>query len=302
VERSRLTARDIRAEGPPRGANCAPSGGSELAAFASAGAHGTPLAAFRILGWRVNAAVIAVLFVLSLVAWAATIDDAVSMRAMAMGLGQIGARNQGEMGVAVFFAMWITMMVAMMLPTVAPVVLAHLAVMRRQGRGGGATLLFIAGYFVVWSAIGIVPLLAYTAMAALPDEAAQSAWLPRLAGAILVVAGGYQFTGWKQVCFDHCQSPFAFVASHDFGGGALSSLRAGVVHGAYCLGCCWALTTVLLVVGLMNLAWMAAIFALFLVEKSWRHGLAMAKIAGAMLVALGIAVVVDPALLQRIST
>jgi predicted metal-binding membrane protein len=262
----------------------------------------SPLAAFRALNWRINAAVIAVLFALSLLAWSRTIDDAISMRAMAMGLGQIGTLSQGEMGIPIFMAMWMTMMVAMMLPTVAPIVLAHLAVMRRQGRGIAATLVFVAGYLAVWSAIGIIPLDAYVAMSSLPDTAAHSAWLPVLAGTILAVAGAYQFTGWKQVCLDHCQSPFAFVATHDFGAGALSSLSAGVVHGAYCLGCCWALTTVLLVVGLMNLAWMAAIFTLFLIEKTWRHGLLLARMAGALLIALGVAVIADPMLLQRIST
>ena len=241
------------------------------------------------------------LLALSLLAWYETVDQAISMRNMVMGLGQVGALSQGDMGAGIFFVMWIAMMVAMMLPTVAPIVLAHLGVVRRRGRGVAATLVFIAGYLLVWSAIGIVPFLAYKALAQLPDEAAQTTWLPALAGAILMIAGAYQFTGWKQVCSDHCQSPLAFVAAHDFEGGAASSLRAGIVHGAYCLGCCWALTMVLLVVGLMNLTWMAAIFALFLVEKSWRHGLVMAKIAGALLVATGVLVIAHPALLHVIS-
>ena len=85
------------------------------------------------------------------------------MRGMAMGLGQIGSRAQGDMSVAVFLAMWVTMMTAMMLPAVAPTVLAHLAVARRRGDGVVPTLAFIAGYLVVWSAIGVVPLAAFTA-------------------------------------------------------------------------------------------------------------------------------------------
>ena len=80
-----------------------------------------------------------------------------------------------------------------------------------------------------------------------------------------------------------------------------SALLAGISHGAYCLGCCWALMSVLLVVGLMNLAWMAGLFLLFFVEKNWRHGLAMARVAGAALVALGIAVAARPPLLELIS-
>ena len=261
----------------------------------------TPRAAFTVLSWRINVAVVAVLVALSVLAWYGTIDQAISMSGMVMGLGQIGGRAQGDMGAGIFLAMWVTMMVAMMLPTVAPMVLAHLAVMRRRGRGVHSTLVFIAAYLLVWSAIGLVPLIAYMAFAQLTDGAAQSLWLPVLAGAILIIAGAYQFTGWKQVCFDKCQSPFAFIATHDFGGGSVSSLRAGLVHGAFCLGCCWALTTVLVVVGLMNLMWMAGIFALFFIEKSWRHGLVMAKIAGGLLIVLGMAVIALPQLLATIS-
>jgi predicted metal-binding membrane protein len=132
-------------------------------------------------------------------------------------------------------------------------------------------------------------------------EAAQSRSLPVIAGAILASAGAYQFTDWKRACLDQCQSPFAFVARHDFGGGARSALRAGVVHGAYCLGCCWALMMVLLVVGLMNVAWMAALFVLVYVEKTWRHGLVLARAAGGALIALGVSVAAQPTLLQAIS-
>ena len=261
----------------------------------------TPFAAFGILAWRVNLAVVIALLVLSVLAWLSTIDQAISMNGMVMGIGQIGGRAQGDMSPSIFLTMWVTMMVAMMLPTTAPIVLAHLAVMRRQGRGIYPTLVFIAGYLLVWSAIGVVPLVAYKAFAQLTGDAAQSRWLPALAGTMLIIAGGYQFTGWKRVCFDKCQSPFAFIIAHDFGGGALSSLRAGAVHGLFCLGCCWALTAVLLVVGLMNLIWMAGIFALIFVERSWKHGLVLAKMAGAGLLLLGAMVIARPALLALIS-
>jgi predicted metal-binding membrane protein len=260
-----------------------------------------PRAAFALLSWRVNLAVVIGLIALSSLAWRSTVQDAVSMRGMVMGLGQIGWLAQGDMGAGFFLAMWVTMMAAMMLPTVAPMVLAHLGVTRRRGRGIAPTLVFVAGYLLVWSAVGVVPLVAYKAFAPLSEDAALLEWLPALAGSVLIVAGAYQFTPWKRVCFDHCQSPFAFVASHNFDGGAVSALRAGVIHGAFCLGCCWAITAVLLVVGLMNLLWMAAIFALFFVEKSWKHGLVVARIAGAALIVLGAAVIACPALLAVIS-
>ena len=261
----------------------------------------TPRGAFTVLSWRINAAVIVVLLVLAALAWRSTIEEATSMRGMVMGLGQIGVLAQGTMGAGLFLGMWATMMVAMMLPTLAPMVLAHLAVTRQRGGSALATGAFVGGYLLVWSAIGVVPFAAYLALAQVSDDAAGSLWLPALAGAILMAAGAYQFTGWKRICLDRCQSPFAFVASHDFGGGALSALRAGLAHGAFCLGCCWALTAVLLVVGLMNLLWMAVIFLLFVVEKSWKRGLVTARIAGVVLMALGAAVVARPALLALIA-
>jgi predicted metal-binding membrane protein len=250
---------------------------------------------------RVNVVVFVVLAVLAVLAWRSTIEQANSMRGMAMGLGQIGIRAQGEMGAPIFLTMWATMMVAMMLPTVAPIVLAHLAVARRRGEGVLSTLAFVCGYLLVWVAIGVAPMFAYWGLAELPDEAGSSRWLGALAGSILIVAGVYQFTAWKQACLDKCQSPFAFLVSHDFGGGAPSALRAGIVHGAYCLGCCWALMAVLLVVGLMNLLWMAGIFVLVLVEKRWRHGLALARWAGGALLAIGVVVMIWPAVLAWIS-
>ena len=266
-----------------------------------ASAPETPRAAFGLLSWRINLAVVIVLLALSVLAWSSTIEQAVSMSGMVMGLGQIGTLAQGDMSVGIFLAMWVTMMVAMMLPTTAPIVLVHLAVNRRQGRGVFPTVLFVAAYLLVWSAIGVMPLLAYKAFAHVADDAAQSRWLPALAGTVLIVAGAYQFTGWKRICFDKCQSPFAFIASHDFGGGIAGALRAGAVHGLYCLGCCWALTAVLLVVGLMNLMWMAGIFALIFAERSWKHGLVLAKAAGVGLVILGALIIARPALLRIVS-
>jgi predicted metal-binding membrane protein len=238
---------------------------------------------------------------LSVVAWIRTVRDARSMSGMVMGLGQVGSLAQGSMGAAMFLAMWAVMMAAMMLPTVAPMVLAHLAVQRNRDGGVFSTLVFVAGYLAVWSASGVAPYWVYLGVSRLAADAAQSQWLPIVAGSILVFAGVYQFTGWKQICLHKCQSPFAFIVSHDFEGGARSALRAGVWHGIYCLGCCWALMIVLLVVGVMNLAWMVGIFLIFFVEKSWKHGLLLARVAGAALVVLGVIVIVEPRILRAIS-
>ena len=261
----------------------------------------TPRAAFLLLPWRTTLIVVLALIAVSAPAWVMTIHDASSMHCMVMGLGHVGSRMQGGMSATLFLAMWMSMMTAMMLPTVAPMVLAHLAVARGRGDGVFSTIVFVVGYLLAWAAIGVVPLLALWWFSGLDDSVAQSTWLPVLAGAILVVAGAYQFTGWKQVCLDYCQSPVAFVMTHDFRRGAAGALNAGMMHGAFCVGCCWALMTVLVVVGLMNLVWMAGLFSLFFAEKHWRHGLALGKVAGSALVALGVAVMVWPSLLPLIS-
>ncbi len=259
-----------------------------------------PRSAFALLSWRVNLVVVIVLVAARRIAWRSTIADATAMSGMVMGLGQIGSRFQGTMSAAALLAMWTTMMAAMMLPTVVPIVLAHLAVTRRQG-GILPTVVFVGGYLLVWAAIGVLPMLAYWGFAQLDDEAGQARWLHALCGGILVVAGAYQFTSWKRLCLDGCQSPLAFIVSHDFGGGVAGALRAGAAHGLYCLGCCWAVMAVLIVVGLMNLMWMAGMVVLFFAEKHWIHGLALAKVAGAALVILGLAVVARPGILALIS-
>jgi predicted metal-binding membrane protein len=260
-----------------------------------------PRAVFGLLPWRVNLAVILVLIALSALAWWSTVGQSFSMRGMAMGLGQIGWLSQGYMSAGVFLTMWVTMMVAMMLPTVAPMVLAYLAVTRRHGRGVHLTFIFIAGYLFVWSAVGVWPFLVYKAFAPISHKGTLLQWLPVMAGMVLILAGAYQFTGWKRICLDHCQSPFAFIATHDFGGGAANAFHAGFSHGVYCLGCCWALCTVLLVVGLMNLLWMAGLFAIIFLEKSWKRGLVVAKLAGVALMLLGAGVIARPSVLSVIS-
>jgi predicted metal-binding membrane protein len=261
----------------------------------------TPRLAFNLASWRVNLVVVVALIALSLVAWRSTLDQASSLRGMVMGLGQIGTLDQEMMGAGVFLAMWMTMMAAMMLPTVAPVVVTHHAVASQRGEGGFSTIAFVAGYLLVWSATGIVPLFAYWGIAQLSDNAAQSRLVSMLAGEIFVFAGMYQFTPWKQYCLDKCQRPFAFVATHDFRGGLGNALRAGAIHGAYCLGCCWAMMLVFGVVGLMNLIWMAVLFLIFCIEKNWKHGIAMAKTAGLALMLLGVAILSYPSLLRLVS-
>lgn len=243
----------------------------------------------------------AVLIGLAALAWLLTVRQARSMSDMALGLGQVGARMPADMTAPVFMAMWLAMMSAMMLPTVLPMVLAHRRVVLHRGEGYGPTAAFVAGYLAVWAAAGLVPLATVLAFRTLSSEAASSRWLPALAGFVLVAAGAYQFSRWKSLCLGTCRSPLAFVLSHDFGGGARSAFRAGLSHGGYCLGCCWSLMAVLVVVGLMNLVWMAVLAVVFLAEKNWRHGVELSRAVGLGLLLLGLAVVVVPDLLPAVS-
>jgi predicted metal-binding membrane protein len=261
----------------------------------------TPRTAMSLLSRNVTLTVVGILIGLAAVAWWSTVRQANSMSDMVSGLGQVGARAPNDMAIPVFLGMWVAMMVAMMFPTVAPIVLAHRMVVRKRGEGSTPTAAFIIGYLVVWSLIGVIPLAGFLGFRNLAADAADSRWLPTVAGVILIMAGGYQFTRWKATCLKACRSPMGFLMTHDFGGGSRSAFKAGVSHGAYCLGCCWALMAVLVVVGLMNLVWMAGIALIFLAEKNWKHGIGLTKLIGSALVALGIAVIISPGILPNIS-
>jgi predicted metal-binding membrane protein len=242
---------------------------------------------------------VGVLLALAVVAWWSIVGQAADMGDMASGLGAIGtAMMPFDMSAATFLAMWATMMVAMMFPTVAPIVLLHRMVARRRGDGVLSTIAFAAGYLIVWTAAGLVPL---AVLVVFRNVAHDTGWVAPLGGVVLIVSGAYQFSRWKQACQRACRSPMSFLMTHDFGGGVVGALCTGAAHGAYCLGCCWALMTVLLVVGLMNLVWMAVIAVVFLAEKHWRHGPALARVVGTLVIALGLAVLIQPTLLAAIS-
>ena len=233
-------------------------------------------------------------------AWVLTVQSASAMQGMVMGLAQIHARSAMTISGSVFGGMWLTMMVAMMFPAMGPMVIAHRMVTRNRGEDWTSTLAFIGGYLVLWTAAGILPYAAVVAFAKLsPDPAAP--WIGPLAGGVLLAAGLYQFTPLKTICLRACRTPLGFILSHDFRTGVPGAFRAGLVHGAFCLGCCWALMAILVVVGVMNLVWMLALSALFLLEKNWRGGVVLSRIAGITLAIVGIAVVLRPDILPALS-
>ena len=204
-----------------------------------------------------------------------------------MGMPMNEPWTRADIGYAV--VMWAVMMAAMMAPSATPmlVVVARSAVARGGSGASTMTLAFGAGYFAAWSVFSVMAALAQWALhdAALlsPFMAAASV---RAGGAILIVAGLYQLTPLKRACLIHCRSPLDFLMRH-WRGGRAGAFRMGLHHGMYCLGCCWALMLVLFAVGIMNLVWVAAIGIFVLIEKTWRGGLAISRVAASALIVLG---------------
>ena len=194
------------------------------------------------------------------------------------------------MGAAVMFLMWWVMMIGMMLPSALPMTLTFATVNRRRRELGTPyvpTAVFVAGYLLAWGAFS----LAATGLQWGLERAALLTPMMRtsspLAGGLLFVAVGlYQLTPLKHACLRRCRSPLAFVLErwHD---GTAGALRMGVEHGAYCLGCCALLMTLLFVGGVMNLLWVAAIAAWVLLEKVLPAGEALARGAGVAAMAFG---------------
>jgi predicted metal-binding membrane protein len=253
-----------------------------------------------LLSRRVTATTTMLLLVFAAAAWILVVVQARGMGGMILGLGQVGTAMPNPMAAPLFMAMWLTMMVAMMFPAVAPIVLAHRHVVRRRDEGVLPTVAFILGYLAVWTAIGLVPLVAFLLFRNLGMDSSSS-WLAVLSGGILVVAGAYQFTPLKTICLRACRNPLSFVLQHDFSRGARGAFLAGITHGAYCLGCCWALMSILVVVGLMNLVWMAALSLVFLAEKNWRHGVTLSRVAGGAVFLLGLLVLLKPGFLSTLA-
>ena len=236
-------------------------------------------------------ALLGLLLALAVVAWLVTEDRMSGMESMpGMGLGGLGF----------YVTVWVVMMAAMMFPSVAPTVLMYdrlRAGHRDRGKGAApdATALFVAGYLVVWTAAGLAAYALFELVRAW--DPAFMAWDEAgrfVAGGVIVVAAVYQVTPLKQACLVKCRSPMMFLAER-WRHGRVGGLELGARHGAWCLGCCWALMAALFAVGLMSLGWMALIAAFIAGEKllPWPTG---ARIAVAvLLLVLGLGVAFAPA-------
>src|SRR5205807_9786424 len=150
--------------------------------------------AYGVLQRRATVATVAILLGLAGVAWWSTVGSSRDMAMMVQGVASVGVAMRFDMTVLVFMAMWTTMMVAMMFPTIAPIVLLHRIVVRRRGEGTLPTLAFAGGYLTIWALVGLVPL---AVLVAFRQVSYQSVWAGRAGGAVLLLGGAYQFTRWK---------------------------------------------------------------------------------------------------------
>lgn len=230
----------------------------------------------------------AVLLALAAVAWWVTVVLSANMQSGPM---------MEPMTLGAFLVAWAFMMAAMMLPAVTPVVRLY---QRAAVAGRVAPLAyFTSAYLVVWTASGIPAYLLWRSLSGpLMDG---STWALRSAGGILVLAGAYQLTPLKRACLRHCRSPMsAFMrmrGSLERPGGAF---RAGLLHAAYCFGCCVALMVVLVAAAAMSLWWAVLIALGVFVERNVAWGTRLVTPLGVALVALGAAVVIQPTILSTL--
>jgi predicted metal-binding membrane protein len=198
------------------------------------------------------------------------------------------------------FAMWWLMMIAMMLPSAAPIILLHATVTRKQLKPDNnpaplassrqllqSTTAFVGGYLVVWGAFSLVAVFAQWLLdrhALLSPMMTSTSLL--LGSGLLLAAGVWQLTPLKTVCLHHCRSPISFVSMY-WHPGIRGAIGMGIKHGTYCLGCCWFLMTLLFYAGVMNLIWISGLALLVLIEKLIPCGDLVGKVIGISLIVWG---------------
>lgn len=225
----------------------------------------------------------AVLLGIACLAWLGTVIEARQMGVMPGTMG---------LGLPAFLVVWTPMMAAMMLPAVAPLasMYSRSVTARRPLRLGG----FAGGYLLIWALAGL-PAFALALLAGrLADGHPIAA--TAAASATFAACGVYQLSPLKHRCLRHCRSPLVFLLRYGSYRGTLRDLRAGVHHGAYCLGCCWSLFALLITVGVMNVPAMVALAAVVIVEKRWSGGEAFSRAVGVAAIALALAVIWFPEL------
>ena len=231
----------------------------------------------------------AALIAVILLAWRWLLVSDMSLMPMAMpGMAAMAVQPWSAAYLGTAFGMWGIMMIAMMLPSAAPMILLHARIDRvpNSGRRLLHTLLFSLTYLFVWTCFSAIAALA---QAFLVDRGLVSATGLALGdrmvtAALLVGVAFYQFSPLKAACLRQCQSPIHFVMRF-WKPGVAGTLRLGLVHGLYCLGCCWGMMLLLFVAGVMNLAWVAVLAAAVLIEKLSPPHWPVSKLIGGVMLA-----------------
>ncbi|MFB7512391.1 DUF2182 domain-containing protein [Streptomyces sp. NPDC056144] len=216
-------------------------------------------------------------------AWALVVLVAVPAWVLTIGQARDMGVEPGTMGMALplFLLLWVTMMAAMMLPSMAPVALSWVRGIGRRSSGWTRTVRtaeFVCGYLLVWTAFG---LLAYAALALTGDLVAEHPTAGRWIGAVsFLLAGLYQLGPLKNVCLRHCRDPLSHLVRYAGFRRPARDLRVGVHHGLYCVGCCAGLMLVFVPLGVMNVAAMAGLALVIFVEKLSPRGVLLGRVVG----------------------
>jgi predicted metal-binding membrane protein len=228
----------------------------------------------------------------TLIAWLYTFYEAGRMEGMdmTMSMDMPITRGWGFTEFLLLFLMWTIMMAAMMLPSVSSKVLMYAATIRRSGEGGvmKMTGIFVAGYLAAWT---VYSLLISLVQLELRDAALISPMMettnPYIGGVVLIAAGVYQWTPFKNTCLTRCRTSLSLLMT-EWREGKWGAFVMGIRDGIFCVGCCWMLMAILFVVGVMNLLWIALLAVFVLVEKVAPRGELIAKAAGVLLVVYGL--------------
>ena len=251
-----------------------------------------PVPVTHSLPYRSRIAILSSLSGVTLLAWLYLIAMAWSMEGAPLTTADmVRVRPWTVLDFFLMFLMWAVMMVGMMVPTAIPMTLVYAGVARKadaQNTPLAPTATFVAGYLVMWTLFSVG---ATVAQWSLEQAALLSPMMvttsPLLGAGLLIAAGIYQWTPWKNRCLRHCRAPAHFFAQH-WHSGAAGAFRMGLEHGAFCLGCCWVLMGLLFLGGVMNLLWIAVITLFVLLEKVIPFGDQGGRIGGAAMILLGL--------------
>jgi predicted metal-binding membrane protein len=247
----------------------------------------------RSLPWRTRLTILAMMATITLLSWTYLVDMALDMSNM-MATAQMPMMVPEPWSLAYFSSMllmWVIMMVGMMVPTAVPMTLIYAAIGRKAARDGktiAPTTIFITGYLVIWSLFSVGATLAQWGLdrsGLLSPMMMTNSLL--LGGILFITSGVYQLSPFKNACLNHCRSPIDFI-SLNWKPGSGGAFRMGIIHGGYCLGCCWILMCLLFFGGVMSLFWIGGLTLFVLLEKVLSFGILGGRLAGVAIIFIGI--------------